>query len=253
LSDIVDTTTSTATDTPAQPIEPPEAPPTAAPPTGNGHRPAGWFSGGWRYGLAAAIVVVVAGAFFTIGWFTSTRADHGHGAGGREICQQMNQRGWGFRQGETGQRGSNHGQRQPYDEGQSGSNGQPTPQTPSTTEAPSTPQTPAGPQNPYGQQGYLGVVVATVTPELQQQYGLSRADGALVASVDGTGPARQAGIQRGDIITSIDGTPVTTQQDVVNVVAGKSAGDSVSVVVDRDGQSLTFQVTLAARQDIISG
>jgi len=93
----------------------------------------------------------------------------------------------------------------------------------------------------------------TVTPALQQQYGLSGANGALVASVDGAGPALQAGIQRGDVITSIDGTSVATQQDVVNLVAKKNAGDSVSVVVDRHGQSLTFQVTLAARPATISG
>jgi hypothetical protein len=76
LSDTVDTTIDTETETPAQ-----TAQPTEPPSTGSSQHTPGWFSRGWRYGVAAAIIVVVAGAFFTIGWFASTRGDHGHGAG----------------------------------------------------------------------------------------------------------------------------------------------------------------------------
>jgi predicted metalloprotease with PDZ domain len=153
---------------------------------------------------------VVAGAFFTNGWFTSTRGDHGRATSAKEISQQMNLRQQGFEQDGTNS------------------------------------------QAPSSQQGYLGIGVATVTPALQEQYGLSSASGALVTSVDDTGPAFQAGFRRGDIITSIDGTTVATRADVINLVANKNVGDSVSVVIDRDGQSLTFQVTLAARPATIS-
>lgn len=236
LSDTDDTTTAAATETPAQTAEPAEVPP-----TGNSQRTAGWFSRGWRYGVAAAVIVVVAGAFFTIGWFTSTREDHGDATRAKEISEQMNLRERGFQQGGTGQQGPDQWQRQRCPEGQSQSSGQPSPQAPSNPQAPSS------------QQGYLGVGVATVTPALQQQYGLSGANGALVTSIDRTGPALQAGIRRGDIITSIDGTSVATQEDVVNLVGKKNAGDSVSVVIDRNGQSLTFQVTLAARPATVSG
>jgi hypothetical protein len=241
LSDTVNTTADAATETPAQAALPAEAPPPAqapqAPPTGSSQRTAGWFSRCWRGGLAAAVIVVVAGVFFTIGWFASTGGDHHHGFDGREIRQQMGMREWAHQQGGSDQQ----------DSGQWGR------QTPSTQQTPSNGQTPSTPQTTSSEQAYLGVGIATVTPALQQQYGLSRATGVLVASMDGTGPAVKAGIQQGDIIISVDGTAVTTQQELSTLVAAKNAGDSVSVVIDRAGQSLTFQVTLAARPDTISG
>ncbi len=239
MSDTDDTTTAAATETPAQTAEPAEVPP-EVPPTGNTQRTAGWFSRGWRSGVAAAVIVVVAGAFFTIGWFTSTREDHGDANWAKQICGQMNMRERCFQQGGMGQQDPDEWQRQCYPEGQSQSSGQPGPQAPSNPQAPSS------------QQGYLGVGVATVTPALQQQYGLSGANGALVTNIDSTGPAFQAGIQQGDIITSIDGASVATQEDVVNLVGKKNVGDSISVVVDRNGESQTFQVTLAARPGIIT-
>jgi membrane-associated protease RseP (regulator of RpoE activity) len=237
LSDTVNTTTDTATKTPVHTAQPAEVPP-----TGSSQRTAGWFSRGWRCGVAAAVIVLVAGAFFTIGWFTSTRGDHSHAACANEINQQMNLRERGFQQSETGEQGPGQWGQQRYPKGQSQSNGQPNQQ-----------QAPSGPQAPSSEQGYLGVRVATVNPALQQQYCLSGANGALVASIDGTGPAFEAGIRRGDIITSIDGTSVATQEDVITLVAEKNAGDSISVVVDRNGQSLTFQVTLAPRPTTVSG
>jgi serine protease Do len=54
----------------------------------------------------------------------------------------------------------------------------------------------------------LGVEVETATPALEQQDGLARSNGVLVASVDDNGPAAKAGIQQSDVITGIDGTAV---------------------------------------------
>jgi serine protease Do len=115
------------------------------------------------------------------------------------------------------------------------------------------PSTPSTQQSQSTQQGYLGVGVATITPELQQQYGLSRSSGVLVASVAPNGPALQAGIRQGDVIVSLNGTQVTQREEVVNLIAGMKARDSVSVAIDRNGQNLTLQVTLAARPASISG
>ncbi len=51
---------------------------------------------------------------------------------------------------------------------------------------------------------YLGVSTQTVTADLQQQFGLSRSSGILVAEVTAGGPADKAGIKQGDIIIKID-------------------------------------------------
>ena len=48
-----------------------------------------------------------------------------------------------------------------------------------------------------------------MTPELQQQYGLSRSSGLLIAEVAPNGPAATAGLQQGDIIFKVDGQDVT--------------------------------------------
>jgi PDZ domain-containing secreted protein len=231
LSDTGDPTTVAGVETPAQAPQPVYVPQTGSSPRGDG-----WFNRGLRSGIIAAVVVVVAGAFFTIGWFTSTRGEHTYPAKTTGINQQMNpsQRYPGRNRGMViPQQGQGQGQTVPN--GQSQSNGQ------------------SNQPGQFNQQGYLGVGVETVTPALKQQDGLSRSNGVLVASIDGSGPAFKAGIQRGDIITSVDGTTVTQQEDVVGLIAKMKAGDSVSVTVDRNGQSLTFQVTLGGRPASLSG
>ncbi len=241
MSDTVETNTEAATETPAPPTPAAPAPaaaqPVEAPPAGGSPHGSGWFSRGWRCGAAAAVIVLVAGAFFTIGWFTSTQGDCDYAAGVERAGKHM---------------GMRDGMRDGYWDGRAPSGALPAPQGPLAPRTPA-PQAPARPQAPATEQAYLGVEVTTVTPELQEQFGLSRTDGALVTSLDRRAPAFQAGIRRGDVITSIDGTTVTTREDVVALVAEKDPGDSVSVVVDRDGQTLTFQVTLSERPGAISG
>ena len=56
--------------------------------------------------------------------------------------------------------------------------------------------------------GYLGVAVQELTPAVARGLGLSVEGGILVADVTPGGPAAQAGLQRGDVITGIDGKPV---------------------------------------------
>jgi PDZ domain-containing secreted protein len=246
LSDTEDTSTVAETETPApapQPVDPPQV---ESIPRRNG-----WFHGFARGGIIAAVLVVVAAAFFTIGWFASTRGEDGHRGARKSIEQNMNTREQGGRRGGTDQRGAGQWQGCPNQGGgmvvpQQGQ-GQivPIPQPPSSGGSTQ--------QSPSTQQGYLGVGVATVTPQLQQQYGLSRSTGVLVASIDVSGPASKAGVQQGDVIVSISGTPVTQAEDVVGLIAQMKAGDSVSLVIDRNGQSLTLQVTLAERSASITG
>ena len=206
-----------------------------------------------RNGIIAAVIIVVAGVFFTIGWFTSTRGEHERCGVVDRVAEQMNKPQWNVPQSGANQQGSDQwqgrpgggwgmgpsqheqGQDQTVPKGESQSGGSSTQQAPST------------------EQGYLGVWLETVTPELQEQHGLSSSNGALIATIDGSGPARQAGIRRGDVIISIDGTSVTQQEDVVDLITQRQAGESVSVTVDRKGQSLTFRVTLAERPASVSG
>jgi membrane-associated protease RseP (regulator of RpoE activity) len=201
---------------------------------------------GWRWGISAAILVVVAAAFFTIGWFASGGGDHERFAAMRGY-QQMNMRQWGDQQGPDQWQG-HPGRRGMQQTPTTQATPQETPQqTPTTQQEPSTPQSPSTPQTPSANQGYLGLGLQTVTAQVQQQYGLSRSSGALVVTLDSTAPGPQAGIRQGDVITGIDGTAITKSEDAVALVRAKKAGDSVSITIDRNGQTLTIQVTLASR------
>ncbi len=72
---------------------------------------------------------------------------------------------------------------------------------------------------------YIGIQYVSVDSTLQRQYGLSRSSGALIAVVGPGTPAARAGLQQGDIITDIDGKPITKEGEVVTALRGKRAGD----------------------------
>jgi S1-C subfamily serine protease len=61
------------------------------------------------------------------------------------------------------------------------------------------------------------------------------------------GPAERAGIHRGDVIRSVDGTKILDPTQLSSFIQKKRPGDHVSVVVDRGGSSQTLQVTLGTR------
>ena len=94
---------------------------------------------------------------------------------------------------------------------------------------------------------YIGINYTAVDPSVQQQYGLSRADGVIITQVGSGTPAEKAQLQQGDIIIKIDGQPVTQEGDVVAVLRSKNVGDTITIVVDRNGKEVTAKVVLAER------
>ena len=70
--------------------------------------------------------------------------------------------------------------------------------------------------------------------------------GVYVLKVDPSGSAVSAGLQSGDRIVSIDGQTISTSTDVQSLVKTHSAGDKLSVVIERDSQQLTLDLTLQA-------
>lgn len=61
-----------------------------------------------------------------------------------------------------------------------------------------------------------------------------------VKTAFGEMPAAQAGIRDGDRLVSVDGLAVEEMSDVILVVRSKKPGDDISVVVEREGEELTF-------------
>lgn len=95
--------------------------------------------------------------------------------------------------------------------------------------------------------GYLGVQTTTVTPSLQREYNLSRSDGALVVQVEPGAPAATAGVRQGDIIVRIGDRPVDSEVDLFDYLRSQRPGTKVALVIDRNGERQTVEVTLAER------
>ena len=66
--------------------------------------------------------------------------------------------------------------------------------------------------------------------------------------MDGDGPADKAGLQVGDVVTAIDGQPVTTAEELIVAVRTHRPGDQVTLTYERGGQQSTAEVTLGSRE-----
>lgn len=90
--------------------------------------------------------------------------------------------------------------------------------------------------------GYLGFVPSSLDYEKQQRYGVKQ--GALVTTVVAGKPAALAGIEVEDVITKFDGKPVADEAGLRDLVARTAPGSKVDVVVKRNGQDKTLNVTV---------
>jgi S1-C subfamily serine protease len=110
---------------------------------------------------------------------------------------------------------------------------------------------------------YLGVRIQTISQELAENVQLPVDEGVLVAEVTDGSPAADSGltggerdvivdgdnfIVGGDIVTHVDGTPVTESQELVDVVASKRPGTEIVLDVIRDdGTTTTLTIELGRR------
>ncbi len=103
----------------------------------------------------------------------------------------------------------------------------------------------------YGEarRGWLGVRIQEVTDELAESLGIGRARGALVAGVDEKGPAKPAGIEPGDVVTTFDGHAIKEMRDLPRIVADTPVGKQVDVVLIRKGKQQTLKVTVGRLKD----
>ena len=94
------------------------------------------------------------------------------------------------------------------------------------------------------QRGWLGVHIQLVTPSIAETLGMDKAEGALVASVNGGGPADEAGLKARDVILEFDGKRVREMRNLPRIVAATEVGKAVKVKIWRDGGLKTLRVTI---------
>ena len=108
--------------------------------------------------------------------------------------------------------------------------------------------------------GWIGVQIQPVTQDIADSLGLKKAEGALVAEPQANGPAAKAGIESGDVITSVNGETVKDARELARTISGIAPGSAVKLIVLHKGQEKTVNLTLGklpntveAKADIDNG
>jgi len=92
--------------------------------------------------------------------------------------------------------------------------------------------------------GRIGVVIQEVTKELAESFGLPKAAGALVNSVEKGGPADKAGLEPSDVILKFDGKTVNSTSDLPRIVAQTRPGSKATMQIWRKGAARDVTVTV---------
>ncbi|MDF2811656.1 MAG: Do family serine endopeptidase [Microvirga sp.] len=99
------------------------------------------------------------------------------------------------------------------------------------------------------ERGYLGVRLQDMTSALAQALGRAGdEEGVLVAAVEPGGPAEEAGIRTGDVITHFNGQAVTSGRRLSRTVAAATPGTRAPMTVVRDGKAQEMTVAIAQRE-----
>ncbi|HOP73903.1 MAG TPA: trypsin-like peptidase domain-containing protein [Bacillota bacterium] len=90
---------------------------------------------------------------------------------------------------------------------------------------------------------WLGVALTAINERIAEYYGLANQDGAII-QVFPNSPAAKAGLQDGDIIKEINRQKIKTPDDVVNKIKSLKVGDTVEILIYREGSLKVFKVKL---------
>ncbi|MFV0502971.1 MAG: S1C family serine protease [Lachnospirales bacterium] len=95
---------------------------------------------------------------------------------------------------------------------------------------------------------FMGITGTTITEEIADAYSLPPM-GVIVIEVVSGGSAEISGIQSGDIITSLQGQPITSIENLQEKIQSIPVGDKASIKILRDGQTMELTLTLKSRSE----
>jgi serine protease Do len=93
---------------------------------------------------------------------------------------------------------------------------------------------------------FIGIQIADITPDNAKFFQMNKAEGALVSEVEPDAPGAKAGLRTGDVITELDGKPVTDAGQLQMAVGQKRPGQTIHLQVLRDSKPMSVAVTLEA-------
>ncbi|NIF53036.1 trypsin-like peptidase domain-containing protein [Burkholderia sp. Ax-1724] len=100
--------------------------------------------------------------------------------------------------------------------------------------------------------GRIGVGVQPLSAEQAKKLGLDSAAGALVGSVDPSGPAQAAGLRQGDVIVAVNGKRIGNTTELVGQVAQLSPGTDATLNVWRNGGERKLSITVGAQSSDVA-
>lgn len=101
----------------------------------------------------------------------------------------------------------------------------------------------------YGRviRGWLGIEIQELTPQLAESFGLEKMQGLIIAGVFRNGPAHLAGLQPGDIMLSINASPITNGRQSMSDIARLRPDEKAEVVILREGEKITLTAIVGER------
>ncbi len=95
--------------------------------------------------------------------------------------------------------------------------------------------------------GWLGVAIQNITEDLAQSFELESLDGVIISNIIRNGPADQAGLTRGDVITRINGAEVKNVRTALTLISQAKPGSTVKISGIRRGENFEAEATVMQR------
>ena len=97
--------------------------------------------------------------------------------------------------------------------------------------------------------GMLGVIMQDLTPELSKAFGLKRHNGVVISKVIENSAAAEAGLKAGDVVISINGSPIKSSSAMRNVVGMLRVGEKMKMEVIRDNRRKIITAVIKDKDD----
>jgi serine protease Do len=97
--------------------------------------------------------------------------------------------------------------------------------------------------------GWLGVGIQDISDEVAEYYGIKDKKGVLVTEVFPGDPADSAGIKPKDVIVSVNGIAIDSARKLTGIIADTTVGNTVKINIIRNGETKTFDVKIAKREE----
>lgn len=98
--------------------------------------------------------------------------------------------------------------------------------------------------------GYIGATIQNFTPDMGEALGLGGIKAAIVADLTPGGPAAKGGLKRDDIVTAVNGNPVTSSTALTREVAKAPPGGTLKLDVLRDGKKQVVSIQSGVRPSV---